>query len=209
MDTDKRQVFKVDYFLTIKPFTKNVECGDTGIIKEFDHKVFIGIIDVVGHGKEAYKIAVTSKDFLEKNYRKDLVNSMKDLHKCLKDTRGAVAGLCLIDLIAGELKYVGIGNITARIFGSTTVRIVSRTGIIGYIMSTPREEIMKLCTDDVLLLYTDGIKEHFELEDYPELLKDGARTIASTIIHKFGKKNDDAACIALRFTQMKNTDNHR
>jgi len=202
MDIDKRQVFKVDYFLTIKPFTKNVECGDTGIIKEFDHKVFIGIIDVAGHGKEAYKIAVTSKDFLEKNYRKDLVNSMKDLHKCLKDTRGAVAGLCLIDLIAGKLKYVGIGNITARIFGANTRRIISKPGIIGYAIRTIREERTKLYNNDVLLLYTDGIKEHFELEDYPELLQDDARTIATNIISKFGKNNDDAACIALRFTQM-------
>ena len=202
MDTDKRQVFKADYFLTVKPLTKNVECGDTGIIKEFDHKLFISIIDVLGHGKEAYDIAVVSKDFLEENYRKDLVEVMKGLHKHLRNSRGAVAGLCLLDLITGELKYVGTGNITARIFGTNTVRIVQRPGIIGYAIRTIREERMKLYNNDVLLLYTDGIKEHFKLEDYPELLQDNTRTIATDIINKFGKKNDDAACIVLRFTQI-------
>jgi len=87
---------KLDYFLAKRPLTKDVECGDTGIIKEFGNKVFIGIIDV-------------------------------------------------------------------------------------------------------LVLYTDGVKEHFGLEDYPELLKDKAETIATHIIHQFGKENDDAACIALRY----------
>ena len=202
MNTDKRQRFRGNYFLAIRPLIKNVECGDTGIIKEFDHKIFIGIIDVLGHGKEAYEIAVISKKYLENNYHKDLIVIMKGLHECLKDSRGAVAGLCLIDLIAGELKYVGIGNITARIFGANTVRIVPRPGIIGYAIPTLREERMKLYNNDVLLLYTDGIKEHFELEDYPKLLQDDARTIASNIINKFGKKNDDAACIVLSFTQI-------
>ena len=202
MNTDKRQRFRVDYFLTIRPLIKNVECGDTGIIKEFNHKLFIGIIDVLGHGKEAYEIAVISKKYLENNYHKDLIVIMKGLHKHLRNSRGAVAGLCLIDLITGELKYVGIGNITARIFGTNTVRIVPRPGIIGYAIPTPREERKKLYNNDVLLLYTDGIKEHFELEDYPELIQDDARTIASNIINKFGKKNDDAACIVLRFTKI-------
>jgi len=192
----------VDYFLDIRPLTKNRECGDTGIIKEFDHKIFIGIIDVVGHGKEAYKIAVVSKGFLEENYRKDLVEVMKGLHEHLKDTRGAVAGLFLLDLTTGKLKYVEVGNITARIFGANTRRIISKPGIIGYAIRTIREERTKLYNNDVLLLYTDGIKEHFELEDYPKLLQDDAKTIVTNIINKFGKKNDDAACIALRFTQM-------
>jgi serine phosphatase RsbU (regulator of sigma subunit) len=192
----------MDYFLDIRPLTKNVECGDMGIIKEFDHKLFIGIIDVAGHGKEAYKIAVVSKDFLEENYRKDLVEVMKGLHEHLKNTRGAVAGLFLLDLTTGKLKYVEVGNITARIFGANTRRIISKPGIIGYAIPTLREERTKLYNNDVLLLYTDGIKEHFELEDYPELLQDDARTITTNIINKFGKKNDDAACIALRFAQM-------
>jgi len=192
----------VDYFLDIRPLTKNRECGDTGIIKEFDHKLFIGIVDAAGHGKKAHGIAVISEKFLEKNYHQDLVEIMKGLHEHLKDTRGAVAGLFLLDLTTGKLKYVEVGNISARIFGTNTVRIVSRSGIIGYAIRTIREERMKLYNNDVLLLYTDGIKEHFELEDYPELLQDDARTIVTNIINKFGKKNDDTTCIALRFAQM-------
>lgn len=193
----------MDYFLDIRPLTNNRECGDTGIIKEFDHKLFIGIVDAAGHGIKAYDVAVIFKKYLENNYHQNLVEIIKGLHEQLKHTRGAVAGLFLLDLTTGELKYLEVGNITARIFGANTVRIVSRPGIIGYAIPNLREERRKLYNNDVLLLYTDGVKEHLELEDYPELLKDDARTIATNIINKFGKKNDDAACIALRFTQMK------
>lgn len=49
---------KLDYFLAKRPYfyNKDIECGDTGIIKEFDNKVFIAIVDVLGHGQEAHKL---------------------------------------------------------------------------------------------------------------------------------------------------------
>ena len=185
--------------MTIRPLGGEGYCGDTGIIKEFDNKVFVGLIDVLGHGKNAHDIAIMSKEFLDGNYRNDLVKTMRGLHELLKGTRGAVAGLGLLDLAKGELKYVGVGNITVRKFGSSSVRLISRSGVVGYMMPSPREETMNLYDGDVLVLNTDGVKEHFELEDYPELLTDSAKAVATNIIHRFAKEEDDGACIALRF----------
>ncbi len=55
----------LDYFLAKRPifYNQDTECGDTGIIKEFDNKVFIGIVDVLGHGPEAHKLALICQDF--------------------------------------------------------------------------------------------------------------------------------------------------
>jgi len=192
---------ELDYYLTIRPLLTNVECGDTGIIKEFDNKVFMGIVDVLGHGKEAYKIAMTSRDFLEKNYHQDLVEIITGLHERIKGSRGAVAGLSLVNLNTGELNYVGVGNITARRFGSKNTRIIPRSGIVGYVMPTPKVEKRTLSDGDVWVLYTDGVQEHFESEDYPELLRDDAETIGRHIIRQFGKQEDDAACLVLKYTQ--------
>lgn len=193
---------KPDYFLSKRPLPghEDTECGDTGMIKKFNNKVFIAILDVLGHGKEAHKTADICEKFLEKNYRnKDLIEIMKNLHEHIKGSRGAVVCLCIVDVKTGDVKCVGIGNIAIRKFGSSSVRIIPRSGIIGYVMPAPKEEILKLYDGDILVLYTDGVKEHFELEDYPELLKDDAKTIATHIIHQFGKEEDDAACIALRY----------
>ncbi len=192
-------VAKLDSFLAIRPLTGNVECGDTGIIKEFGDKVFMAVVDVLGHGESAHRVAKTCKEFLQTHYRGGLVEIMHGLDQHIKGSQGAVAGLCHLDLKTGEVKYVGTGNITARKFGSCAVRMVSRSGIIGYVMPTPREEKMALHDGDAMLLYTDGVKKHFELADYPELLKDDAKTIATHVIHQFGKEDDDAACIASRY----------
>lgn len=196
-----KKIAKIDYFFTKRPLpgNKDSKCGDTGIIKKFNNKVFIAIADVLGHGKKAYKVAITLDKYLEKNYRRDLIEIIKGIHVCLKESRGAAVGLCLLDLKTGQLKYVGIGNIVARKFGSSNVRIISRSGVVGYVIPAPREETMKLYDGDILVFYTDGVKEHFELEDYPELLRDDAKTIATHIIHQFGKEEDDAACMALRY----------
>ena len=194
---------QLDYFIAVRPFPGNkaAECGDIVVIKEFDDKLFIGIVDVAGHGKNAHKVAVICKDYLEENYRRDLVETMNGLHEHIKGSRGAVAGLGRLDLKSGELKYVGVGNIVLRKFGETSLKLIPRLGMIGYVIPTPREEVMKLHDGDVLVLYTDGVKEHFELEDYPELLNDNAKTIATLLIRQFGKEEDDATCIALRYKQ--------
>lgn len=189
----------MDYFLAIRPLLDHDSCGDIGIIKEFDNKVFIGLIDVLGHGKEAYKIAVISKGFLQKNYRKDLTEIIKGLHERIRGTRGEVVGLCILDLSTGVLKCAGIGNISVRRFRSTSERVIFRSGIVGYMMPNPKEERIVLSDGDVLVLYSDGVRDHFELKDYPGILRDNARTIAKNIIRNFGKKGDDASCIALRY----------
>jgi len=192
---------KLDYYLAKRPLPghKESECGDIGLLREFEQKVFIGLADVLGHGRDARRIAITIKHYLEENYRKDLIEIIQGLHAEIMHSRGAVIAVCLLDLKAGELKYIGVGNIVVRKFGSSSVSIVSRSGIIGYMLPTPKEEIMQLYDGDILILHTDGIKSYFELGEYPELLKDDAKTVATHIIHQFGKEEDDAACIVLRY----------
>ncbi len=194
-------MLKPEYFLTIRPLLTAVECGDAGIIKESDGKIFLGIVDVLGHGADAYKIAMTARDFFEKQYRRSIVDIISALHTRIKGSRGAVVALCRVDLRTGELEYTGVGNITARIFGAVSKRLVPRDGIIGYVMPTPRVERMTLSSGDVVMLYTDGVQEHFELEDYPKLLHDDAETIGRRVIRQFGKPEDDAACIVLKYRE--------
>ncbi len=191
---------KLDYYLAKRPLPghKESECGDIGLIKEFGQKVFIAIVDVLGHGKDAHRLASISKRYLQKNYHKSLIDIVEGLHAHIKSSRGEVLAVCLLDIKSGQLRCVGVGNITVRKFGASSIKMVSRSGIVGYVLPSPKEEIMQLYNGDVLVLYTDGVKSLFELGDYPELLKDDAKTVATHIIHQFGKEEDDAACIALR-----------
>jgi negative regulator of sigma-B (phosphoserine phosphatase) len=189
---------ELDYFLAVRPLAET-GCGDAGIIKESDNKVFVSIVDVLGHVENADEIAMICADSLEKNCRRDLLEMMGGLHQQIKGSQGAVVGLCLLALETGELTFVGIGNIAARKFGYGNGRIIPKSGIIYYTMPHLREERMTLTDGDVPVLHTDGVKEHFDLEDYPELLVDDAEIVANHIINQFGKAEDDACCIALRY----------
>ena len=156
-------MLRLDSFIAKRPLLVNeAECGDIGVLKEFSNKVFIGIVDVAGHGRAAHQVAVTCEKFLEKNYKKDLVQLMKEFHEEIRGSRGAVACLAHLNLETGELRYVGIGNVMIRKFGTSSVKAIPRSGIVGYSMPSPREEVMQLNDGDVLVVHTDGVVSHFE-----------------------------------------------
>jgi len=199
MSTD---VYTMDYFIAKKPFNNDIYCGDTGTVKKFDDKLFIGIIDVLGHGKKAHKAALICDDFLERNYRHDLVETMKGLHEHIRGIRGAVGALCLLELKTGVLRFVGVGDTNVITFGRNNTRFVSRSGVIGDLMPPLREDKIKIFEGDLLVLYTDGVKTYFDLEEHPEMLKDGAKAIATFVIERFGRETDDALCIVVKYSQM-------
>jgi len=185
--------------VAIRPLLSNVECGDTAVVRRIDNRLFLGLVDVLGHGREAYQVAEASKQFLEDHCGEPLVELMQHLHQHIRGSRGAVAGLCVLETETDMLKFVGIGNITARTLGAESRRLVSRSGVVGDIIPTPREESLTLSDGDILLMYTDGVKSHFEIEDWPQMRTSAAATLAHDIINLFGKDEDDAACIALRY----------
>jgi len=192
----------VDCHLVKRALTRReAECGDTGVIKERDGQLFLALVDVLGHGREAHDVALKAQAYLEDNYRQEPVEVMQGLHSCLKGTRGAVAAICRLDTATGELIYVGMGNIAVRVLGRRAVRFVSRDGVVGYMMSTVKRQVVKLLAGDILVMYSDGIKEHFELSGRPDMLSGSAESIATALLEQFWKQNDDASCIVLRYLE--------
>jgi hypothetical protein len=175
------------------------ECGDIGIVREYGNHCFLGLIDALGHGKSAYEVACRACEYLDANYREDLVATMQGLHGHLKGTKGGVAALCRLDTDSGDLCHVGVGNITVKIMGPRATSFVPRDGVIGYIIPTPTEQCHRLQPGDTLVMYSDGIKEHFNPLDYAGLFSGSAETIATGLLRQLGKKDDDASCIALRY----------
>jgi len=140
-----------------------------------------------------------AQTYLEQNCREEPVDVMKGLHAHLKGTRGAVAAICRLNTGTGELTYVGVGNITVRVLGPRAFRLLSGDGIVGYMISTAREQKSTLLVGEVLVMYSDGIRDHFELYECAGILTGGAKAIASGLLQQFGKEDDDASCIALRY----------
>jgi negative regulator of sigma-B (phosphoserine phosphatase) len=190
---------KLEYYKVVRPLRGERVGGDAAIVHELDDGLFIAIIDVLGHGPEAHEVAVVAEKFLAAHHSPNVVRTMERLHDELRGTRGAAAGICHVDSEAGQVRYVGVGNTAARKVARAPVRLFSRDGIVGDRAHTLKEQSLQLAQGEVLLLYTDGVSDRFDLEDYPGILRDDLRTVATGVVRRFGKKHDDAACIAARF----------
>lgn len=190
---------KTEYGLTARALQGD-ECGDAGLMLEHREVLLCALIDGVGHGPNAASAAEMAKNYIEANSEAPLTEILQGMHEALKSTQGAVACLCRIDLKSGQLTMAGVGNITCRIFrGIDSERLLSREGILGYMTSSPREVSRKLDNTDLLLIHSDGVREHFELFEYPGLLKGNAPSVAERVVDTLGKSNDDASCLAVRF----------
>lgn len=190
----------VDYHFSKKSFMKNAPCADLGVMKERKDSLFFALADVAGHGDNAYQLSLVIKKYFLKNHKKGLVDLMNGLHVLLKGSRGAVGLAGLLYKKTGAIEYIGIGNISVRRFGRENVRFISNEGIIGYIIPKLKIKHLRLTTGEGLLLYTDGILNHFNVDECAEdLFHKDAKHIVEGVIKYFYKGDDDAACIAIRY----------
>jgi serine phosphatase RsbU (regulator of sigma subunit) len=190
----------MDYFGLVRPKVGYRQAGDAVVIVAYRGKLLTGIVDVLGHGPEAHDVAIQAQRFLDSGLEPgDPIKLLRGLHDALRGTRGAAAGLAVFDADEGLVRYAGVGNTAIRRFGTVADRLVSVDGIIGGTMRTPREQRMRLSPRDIVVMYSDGVRDHFELSEYPTLLLGNAEKIARGVIRRFAKEHDDAACIAVRY----------
>ncbi|NEQ69539.1 MAG: SpoIIE family protein phosphatase [Symploca sp. SIO2D2] len=195
---------QIDYFYSNRPCLGERVSGDIAIVEQQEQLLFIGIVDGLGHGKNANLVARTAKDYLQKTWDSDVCQTMLRLHDQLKGSLGAAVGLGVINLETKQLSYTGVGNTVFKILRrqeqkSYTKRLYSTDGIVGTQIRHPVEQQLQLTKSDIILFYTDGIREHFSLEEYPLIFVEDTMKIAKNLIQLFGKKYDDATCIALKY----------
>lgn len=184
----------------IRPCRGEHVSGDAVVIRPLEGGLFAAIVDVLGHGPEANELAVMIEEYLSRYGSSDIAGLMTRLHQYLKGTRGAVVGLCAIDAAAGRAVYAGTGNTVLRRFGNIETRLVSHDGVLGQNLRTPRPQTLELEAGDLIVLYTDGVRDHFTSDDYPSIFHHAPKDVARTIVERFGKDYDDAACIAVRYS---------
>ena len=195
---DRTPLPDYDCAACVRPCPGERVSGDLALVERRGDLTLLALIDALGHGPEAHEVATRASAILEGKWSADASACMRALHEGLRGTIGAVAGICIIDHATATLRYVGVGNTALRIFASGDSRLPSTAGTLGGQIRTPSEHRRVLAKDDVVVMYTDGIKDRFELADYPQMRYQGATTIARALVDRFGKQHDDAGCIVLR-----------
>lgn len=174
-------------------------CGDMGFVSKSGDELLIVLLDALGHGIMAQEVAIRAKAYLLGGGDvSSLEGLMSGLHEHLKGTRGAVVALCSFNCTSRVLRYVGVGNITAKVYSDKPFTLLPKGGIVGYIMSDPREEMFILPIGSVFILHSDGVPAHVDLNASGGVVDGDAQVVADRVVREFGKDNDDVGCVVLK-----------
>jgi negative regulator of sigma-B (phosphoserine phosphatase) len=162
----------------------------------------VGVLDGLGHGEDAAKAALCGVDVLRGARSEPLEVLFRLCHRALAGTRGAAMTLAQIDLTAGTLRWIGIGNVTANLVarrpGGTEVRSSAwlAGGIVGYRMpEVLKPQQVSIRPGDLLVIASDGIAEnHLDSIDFAA----PARVTAQDILGRHAKGSDDALVLVAR-----------
>jgi len=168
--------------------------GDACVIKEWNGQTLLAVIDGLGHGGEASVSSNKAKQYVLKEYSKEVEQILLGLHAHLHGTRGVAAGLARIDRVRCRLIFCGIGNTEVRVVGEPPMHPTSLDGILGMNLRKTGKFEYRYNSLRAVVLHSDGISGRFDLSEYPSIYKEPQK-IAERIVVEWGKEHDDATII--------------
>lgn len=185
----------------------NIPLGDTGpsgdawAVHVDRRRLAALVVDGLGHGEEAAVAAWVAVDLFDRSPVADPEGFIDRAHEAMWRTRGAVAGVCVIDPDAGRLTFAGIGNISGLVMlGGEKQDLVSNPGTLGTNLSALRVRVRhyRWAPGATLVLSSDGIRAGWRLSAYPGLLSHDPAVIAAVIHRDFTRSTDDATVLVVR-----------
>jgi anti-sigma regulatory factor (Ser/Thr protein kinase) len=183
----------------IRPHHTERVSGDVATLRWIGDRVVVALVDALGHGTGAAAIAKIAESALSSSRKTDIPTIMGTLDEALRATDGAAVAVAVVDPVRRTYETAAVGNVRVRIVGGSDRRLEWSAGTVGTHYRTPTVTGDKL-GDSTLLLYSDGIADHFELPDYPGIRSDRPEGASRIIVDRFGKDHDDASCVVLRCT---------
>src|SRR6266545_1825047 len=119
-------------------------------------------------------------------------------HGALRSTRGAALAVADLDL-SREVRYAGIGNISGVLNAPGAVRhMVSHSGIVGHEACKIQEFVYPWSQDALLIMHSDGLATHWNLDQYPGLAGRHPSLIAGVLYRDFTRGHDDVTVIVAK-----------
>ena len=178
------------------------ESGDRYVVHPSPNRVMVAAIDGLGHGPEAAKAADLAASILTQYAQEPMIALVKYCHDQLRETRGVVMSLAVINAVEGDVTWMGVGNVegvVVRAAASAHPRqesLLLRGGVLGNQLPSLCASIIPIMRGDTLIFVTDGVHRNFadgvSVSDRPQL-------IADRILVKYSKGSDDALVLVARY----------
>jgi anti-sigma regulatory factor (Ser/Thr protein kinase) len=181
-------------------------CGDAWAVVRGHDRNTVLIVDGLGHGLFAFDAAQQAlRAFwglagIGPASRLSAVHEAMCANRTTLATRGAVAAMAEIDWQKRKLRYCGAGNISGTLVPVAGVgsNLVSLSGTLGENVTRFEEFVYPWPEAGLLVLHSDGLSNHWELEPYPGLSRKHPSLIAGVLYRDFANRRDDVVVVVGR-----------
>ncbi len=180
-----------------RPHFAETENGDAWTVSDFPGLCRISLIDGLGHGPCAASATAVALQALELLGPVHPAEAIRRCNQVLGGTRGVVMSVANIDLRDRSLSYAAVGNTEGLLRvgdEAKSTRLLSDRGIVGTSLPTIRSVVLPLEERWQLLLFTDGVRDKFNVNDE---LRAGAESSnwPAEFLERWGRLHDDATVV--------------
>lgn len=192
----------IDWGAVTMPMEGHAESGDRYLVKEVPEGYLIAAVDGLGHGEEAAEAAKQAIATLEAFAHESIIALIKRCNGQVRNTRGVVMSLALINTHEETLTWLGVGNVEGVLLRADPLakphreNILLRGGMVGYQLPPLYASVLSLSKGDTLIFATDGIHTGFA---EGVKITEPAQHIAEGISKRHKKGTDDALVLVARY----------
>lgn len=192
----------IEWGIATYTLPSQTESGDRPIVCPLNSGALIGAVDGLGHGRDAAAAADLAVDTLTENAEQSLIALFKLCHAQLRETRGVVMSLALINAVDSAMTWMGVGNVEGVILraaataGPRLESLLLRGGVVGDQLPPLYASIVPITRGDTVIFATDGIQRSFVDSLTPH---DSSQQLADRILAHHSKGSDDALVLVARF----------
>lgn len=177
--------------------TEQRVCGDGWAVSQHPYPYRLMVADGIGHGPEAAEAARQAVRIFHYHPTAVLKDLLGLMHAALRPTRGAVVAIAEIHRAEQEVRYCGVGNISATLMTSQGMRsLVSLNGVVGHQLPTLKEFSYSWNPEVLLVMHSDGLASRWSLAGYPGLLGRHPSVIAGILYRDFSRGGRDDVTVA-------------
>jgi negative regulator of sigma-B (phosphoserine phosphatase) len=145
-----------------RPRVGEIENGDGVIALERGDGALIVVVDALGHGPSASKVAHAATEWVRGTpAARSVLEVMNGLHRALTASRGAAA--LAFSASSDGIEACGVGNVELR-SASGRLPFVLTPGVLGVRLRAPRAPRIDKPVTDRFVMFSDGISGRFDLK---------------------------------------------
>ena len=173
--------------------------GDGWVMGETPSGLQVMVVDGLGHGLLASEAAAAALQCFRRSGPRPGTELLQSVHEALRGTRGATGAAATIDVAARQLRFAGIGNIAGRVIQDVDSRqLVSMNGTLGRDPVRCREFPQPWRPGSLLVMHSDGLSSHWQLENVRGLINRDPALIAAVLFRDHARNLDDLTVVVVR-----------